>query len=86
MDRTSYARTWSSLLLQAAAQIRGIHLALGSDMAMEINVDPGYSRNMGTVMALHGSPGLNVTMASGDSTGHSDQHGPLRHHRSQTST
>lgn len=48
---------------------QGIHLACGSNMAMEINADPGCCRTMDSVMALHGSPGPNVTMASGDSTG-----------------
>ena len=51
-----------------SSPIRCIHLAFGSDMAVEINVDPGCCRTMGSVMALHGSPGPNVTMASGDST------------------
>lgn len=51
--------------------------------AMDINTDPGYSRNTLPVMALSGSPGLDITMVPGSSTGHSDQFAPPPHPRHQ---
>lgn len=48
--------------------------------AMDINPDPSCSRTVDTDMALGGSPGLYLTVASGDNAGHSCQyalHPPL---------
>lgn len=43
---------------------------------MDINRDPIFSRTTGLDMALSGSLGQEVIMASGGSTGHSNQFGP----------
>lgn len=41
--------------------------------SMDINKYPGFNRTMGPGMVLSVSMDLEITMASGDSTGHSDQ-------------
>ncbi|KAL6090109.1 hypothetical protein STEG23_003461 [Scotinomys teguina] len=43
--------------------------------ATDISTDSGYGRTTNPDMALHHSPGLDITMASGGSTDQSDQHG-----------
>lgn len=44
--------------------------------AIDIKIDPDYSRALVPDMAFSGSMDLDITMASGDSIGHLYQHGP----------
>lgn len=57
------------------AQTRDIHMDLVTQ-TMDINTVPSCTRAMVQDMTLSRSPGHDITMASGGSTGHSDQFGP----------
>lgn len=60
---------------------------IGNMVTVEVpNTDPSHSRAMYSDMTLGSSRGLGIMMASGGSTGRSDQHGPKEQHGPQTST
>lgn len=59
-------------------------MAVGGDRGHElISMNPGCGMVMDPDMALGCITGLDVTMASGGSAGHSDKYGPWRQHRAQ---
>lgn len=60
-------------------KVRG--MAFGTTWVTDINTDPGCSGTMDPDMALCHSQGSDVTMDSGDSSGHLVQHG---HHGNVT--
>lgn len=58
-------------------------MAFGANMASDLRTDPGYDRIMGPDMASSSNIGLDVTMAAGNSAGHSDQYVPWPQHRTR---
>ena len=61
------------------------HGPLVVTQATDINTDPSYSRASDPDMALSGSSGQNIAVASGGNTGYLDQFGPWQQHKLWTS-
>lgn len=57
------------------AQIQTSVQPLEATWAMDVNTDPSCGKTMNPYMALSSSPGPEVTMALGGSTGYPDDHG-----------
>lgn len=66
----------TSTWLQAAAKTRDICWLSAATWAMGINTEPGYSKTLESDMTLGSSTDMNITVASGGSTGHPHQPGP----------
>lgn len=64
-----------SLRLQHRPQISAWHSVV--TQAMHINTDPAYRRTMDSNMAIGGSMGLDITMASDGNAGHSDRYSAI---------
>lgn len=60
-------------------------MAFGGNIALDINTDPGYNKNMHLDMAPSGSMCLNDGKASNGSTDHSDQYVLQQQHGPQIS-